>query len=66
MYGIHLTSDGTIADVRGRWEGHHYIVEEIKWAKDITDWVFILTILQLFLIFLFMSTCVSMLQPIHG
>lgn len=30
-----LTSNGTIADGRGRREGHHLSVEEVKQARDI-------------------------------
>lgn len=30
-----LTSNGTIADRRGRRKGHHFSVEEVKQARDI-------------------------------
>lgn len=34
---ISLTSDGTIAERRGRREGHHFSVEEVKQAGDISE-----------------------------
>lgn len=33
---ISLTSDGTVADRRGRREGHHFSVGRVKQARDIS------------------------------